>query len=114
MIPLVLSSFSDDYTEQKAAGKHTLQLCLSVCLSVCLQEDLCLSDTLSFSFFLCLSLSVCVTVLAGQIVNRGLASHLYPCLVKSVQSVGLLLLLLFVVVVIIAHMIACVSMLVVS
>jgi len=63
MIPLVLSSFSDDYPEQRTAGKYTLQLCLSVYTKI----YVCL--TLSFSLFLSLSLSVCVTVLAGQIVK---------------------------------------------
>ena len=77
MIPLVLSSFSDDYPEQRTAGKYTLQLCLSVCL----HEDLCLSDTLFFfilvSVFICLCYgfsmtgckTVCVTVLAWQVVK---------------------------------------------
>ncbi len=55
MIPLVLSSFSDDYPEQRTAGKYTSQLCP---LSRVLHEDLCLSDTVFF--FLLVSIFICL------------------------------------------------------
>ena len=65
MIPLVLSSFSDDYPEQRTAGKYTSQLCP---LSRVLHEDLCLSDTVFF--FLLVSIFICLCyILAGQVVK---------------------------------------------